>query len=62
MGAYRAWLDGTGSYRDFMTAFRNEMPFVPLLFRSGILIYNRNISGDVRVSASDAYYNLEEWK
>ncbi|MBQ4153087.1 MAG: hypothetical protein IJD11_01910 [Oscillospiraceae bacterium] len=62
MNAYNAYLDGTGSYSDFITAFNQELPFVPLLFRSGLLIYNRNIKTDITVSVTDVYYNLEAWK
>ncbi len=61
INAYNTYLDETGSYADFMTAFQNEMPFVPLLYRSGILIYNRNIKTDIQVSVTDVYYNLQEW-
>lgn len=60
--AYQAYLDGSGSYSDFIAAFHQEIPFLPLLFRSGVLIYNRNIRADIKVSPTDVYYNLEEWK
>ncbi len=62
INAYNAYLDKTGSYADFMTSFQKEMPFVPLLYRSGILIYNRNIKTDIQVSVTDVYYNLHEWE
>ncbi len=62
LAAYRSYRDGSGEYADFIRAFNEEMPFVPLLFRSGILIYNRNIKTDVKVSVTDIYYNLEEWR
>ena len=59
--AYRSYLDSTGTYADFLTAFQQEVPFMPLLFRSGILVYNRNISTDIQTSVTDIYYNLETW-
>ncbi len=62
LSAYRSYRDGSGKYADFIRAFNEEVPFVPLLFRSGILIYNRNIKSEIKVSATDIYYNLEEWK
>lgn len=61
LAAYRSYLDATGTYADFLTAFQQEVPFMPLLFRSGILVYNRNISADIKTSVSDIYYNLETW-
>ncbi len=62
LAAYQAYRDGSGTYADFIRVFYQETPFVPLLFRSGILIYNRNIKADIKVSVTDIYYNLEEWK
>lgn len=61
LAAYRGYLDATGTYADFLTVFQQEVPFMPLLFRSGILVYNRNISTDIKTSVSDIYYNLETW-
>ena len=60
--AYRAYLNGTGTYNAFMEKFSVELPFIPLIFRSGVLVYNRNIKADVIASVSDVYYNLENWK
>lgn len=59
--AYRSYRDDGTKYEDFIRQFNQEMPFVPLLFRSGVLIYNRNIKTKIVTSVTDVYYNLEEW-
>ena len=44
----------------FETAFANEVPYVPLLFRRGVVSYSRGITG-VQPSVSDVFYQFEQF-
>lgn len=48
--AYAAYRDGTGAVADFMTAFAEEMPYIPLCWLQGMVASNR-LSSDITPSA-----------
>lgn len=52
----------TGDITDFSKTFFKNMPFIPLLFRSGIVAYNANITTQLVSTPSDIYYNIFDWK
>lgn len=59
--AYQAYRDKSGSYADFAKLFYKNTPFIPLMFRSGIVAYNKNIKGELSVTPSDIFANIENW-
>ena len=57
--AYSAMRADSGAAPDFEAIFAAEMPYIPLLWRGGVTVANRN-AGEVISSVSDLYYSLEE--
>ena len=59
--AVSKYREGTMSLADMITVFNNELPIIPVCYRSGILLYNKNISTVPTPSVSDVYYNFEKF-
>ena len=59
--SYRAYLGGTATLAEFLTVFGEEMPYLPLCWRSGLAAYHRGIT-TVTPSAYDPYDGLAGWK
>lgn len=58
---YNDYLE-SGNITPFAKLFFKEMPFIPLLFRSGIVAYNGNISTELVSTPTDIYDNILDWK
>lgn len=58
---YKAMLAGTQTVQDFATAYRNEMPFITVGFRNGIVFYRRSLSANVKTLPNDPYANIDQW-
>ena len=52
---------GLGSLEDFIEAFENELPFIPLCYRLGMVIYARTLEGVGNVSEDQPFYRMEDW-
>lgn len=61
--AYFDYVGGTISESVFCRQFVEESPFIPLVFRMGVLYYSRGIDKEVKpVGASlNVYANIHEW-
>lgn len=60
-----AWADyrsGALQMSDVITAFDEELPFIPLCFRLGMVIYTRSLVANVDVSESDPFFNMQYWE
>lgn len=55
--AYAAFKQNQNTAGAFETAFAAEMPFVPLLWRSGVVVHSRDIAG-LTPSISNVFYSL----
>ena len=60
LNAYAAFRQDTAAADAFETAFADEVPYVPLLFRRGVVSYSRGITG-VQPSVSDVFYQFEQF-
>lgn len=56
---YLYYLSGKTKTDKFMQLFAEELPFVPIAFRLGVVSYNSDISPAAVSTVSDAYYNIE---
>lgn len=56
---YSNYLSGKTKTDKFMQLFAEELPFVPIAFRLGVVSYNSDISPVAVSTVSDAYYNIE---
>lgn len=59
--AYRDYLSGTAALAEFLTAFGEDLPYIPVCWRSGLAAYDRGIT-TVTPTAYDPYGGLAGWK
>lgn len=58
---YDNYIKGSGTLEDFITAFESELPFIPICYRMGIIVYTRSLEGVGRVSENQPFYNMQNW-
>ncbi len=58
---YEAYMAGDEEFGGFMLAFSEEMPFVPLLYRKGMICYSKAMSGDMQGYYGNFFSNIENW-
>lgn len=49
------------AYTEFETLFLKDMPFVPLFFKKGWLVYDSNIRGDIAPNFNNPYKGIGKW-
>ena len=59
--AYSEYLSGNISLEAFTNSFLQNMPFAPICFRMGALIYSNDITPAADSDMSNAYKNIYEW-
>ena len=52
---------GMGSLEEFVNAFENELPFIPLCYRTGMIVFTRNLENVGAVSEDQPFYQMENW-
>jgi peptide/nickel transport system substrate-binding protein len=58
--AYRRYRDGTGTLQEFVTAFGEDMPYIPLCWRCGFAAYDRRLD-TVTPHGYAPYFGLADW-
>ncbi len=61
MRSYDSYIKGKGSIEDFISSFESEIPFIPLCYRMGIIVYTRSVDGVGKVSENQPFYNMQNW-
>lgn len=59
--AYYDYINGDAELGSFLLAFSSEMPYVPLVYRKGMVCFSKAMSGDVQSTVSDSFGNIENW-
>lgn len=59
--AYADYVSGDGTIDEFIDAFSQEMPFIPILYRNGRLCYTRRLSSEVVAAEGNIFGNIPEW-
>lgn len=59
--AFAGWRAGTVTLASLADTFRSEMPFIPLCFRVGTVVYNPSLKGTVAPTAGDVFIGMENW-
>ena len=59
LGAYAAFKENAAALGAFEQAFAAQMPFVPLVYKNGVVTYSRNFTG-LAPTVSDLFYDLEQ--
>ena len=58
--AYGQYLAGGKTLAEFVEAFVQDVPYIPLCWRKGLAAYSRTMS-HITPNASDIYYGIESW-
>lgn len=58
---YKELLAGTLSIADFCKLFESEVPFVPVCYRSGVEIYSREFTSEIKGTCYDNFYHIDSW-
>jgi len=59
--AYYSFMSGSQNIGEFMAVFNDDMPFIPVAFRMGILAYSRELQAEVNPLPNNVFANLAEW-
>ena len=59
--AYDEYMNGDSEIGKFVLEFSQEMPFVPLLYRQGMICYSKSMHGDMQGFAGNYFSNIEDW-
>lgn len=59
---YQGVLSGAASVEDFVSAFYNETPFLPLCYRDGLVNYSKSLQSDPSVLPGNPYSDLPNWE
>lgn len=58
---YDNYIKGEGTLEEFINAFEGELPFIPICYRMGIIVYKRSLEGVGEVSEDQPFYNMQNW-
>lgn len=59
--SYNAYMNGDGDLGTFLLDFSNEMPFVPVLYRQGMICYSKSMHGDMQAYNGNYFSNIQDW-
>lgn len=60
--AYKKFRAGEYSLSDFCLLFDNEMPFVPLCYRTASMFYSRDFKSEINPTCYDNFYDISSWQ
>ncbi|MCH5317629.1 MAG: ABC transporter substrate-binding protein [Eubacterium sp.] len=58
---YEKYINGEADLGAFLLAFSEEMPYIPLLYREGMICYSKAMKGDMQGTYNDCFANIENW-
>lgn len=58
---YVKYLNGEDELGKFMLAFSEEMPYIPLLYKKGMICYSKAMNGDMQGYYGNFFSNIESW-
>lgn len=58
---YKLFLNGEKTMQEFLDTFTDELPFIPLLYRTGITVKSSKLKTETKTIISDYLYNVNEW-
>lgn len=59
--AYNKYLSGKNEIGAFILSFSQEMPFVPLLYKQGMICYSKSLHGDMQGYVDNYFSNIQDW-
>lgn len=58
---YYNYINGDAELGTFLLAFSDEMPYIPLLYRKGMICFTKAMNGDIQGTYTDCFSNIEDW-
>lgn len=58
---YNKYINGETELGNFLISFSEEMPFIPLLYRQGMICFSKEMNGDMQGTGTDCFKNIENW-
>ena len=58
---YEKYINGEAELGRFLLTFSDEMPYIPLLYRKGMICYSKAMNGDMQGTYNDCFANIENW-
>ncbi len=59
--SYNEYLEGKSEIGKFIIDFSQELPFIPVLYRQGMICYSKSLKGDIQGYDGNYFSNIEEW-
>lgn len=59
--AYRDYMKNPDNLGKFILAFNEEIPFIPLVYKKGMICYSKAINGDMQGYYGNFFSNIESW-
>ncbi len=59
--SYWGYTSGNNEIGRFVLDYSKEMPFIPLVYRQGMLCYSRALNGDIQGYENNFFANIEDW-
>ena len=58
---YNKYINGKAELGNFLISFSEEMPFIPILYRQGMICFSKEMNGDMQGTSTDCFKNIENW-
>lgn len=58
---YTKYLEGEEELGKFILAFNDEMPYIPLVYKEGMICYSKALNGDMQGYYGNFFSNIESW-
>lgn len=58
---YTKYLAGDEELGKFILSFNEEMPYIPLLYKKGMICYSKALNGDMQGYYGNFFSNIESW-
>lgn len=61
MQAYQQYRSSGEGIESFCSQFTAQSPFIPLVYRQGMVFHNRNFQSGMIATQQNIFYNIDEW-
>ncbi|MCH5316031.1 MAG: ABC transporter substrate-binding protein [Eubacterium sp.] len=58
---YTSYLNGDEELGKFILSFNEEMPFIPLIYKKGMICYSKAMNGDMQGYYNNFFTNIDSW-
>lgn len=58
---YKKYLEGEEELGKFILAFNEEMPYIPLIYKKGMICYSKAMNGDMQGYYGNYFSNIDSW-